>query len=171
MHPLRPVLRPLPDRCDRRKRRDRRGVGGAARSRALLHGADRALGARRPRRGFRLSAGRRSHRQDLHRDAPPWFQGGVRHQLLRGPHHHGGSRRIRAALHQGRHAAAHHLVLPGMGRLHGETLRGLRAEFLHRQVAAADARRSRQNLLRGKGRHRSGAHLSDLGDALHRQEI
>ena len=65
LHQVRAVRGALPDRRHRRERRNRHGLGSAAGSGEVLHGADRPECAGRLGRRVRLSAGHQPDQEDL----------------------------------------------------------------------------------------------------------
>ncbi len=160
------TLRELPHRrCAPRHRRPLQDGGGA----------DRPRRARGSRTGLRLFGPERDG-QDGGGVATAGFRLRIRHRLRRRPHHHGGGYGVagpperRPRGQSRREAAAHDLLLPGLGELHGETLPGAGRQPLHGQVAATDVRRRRQKLLRTTTGHRPQETGRGLRDALRGQK-
>ena len=81
--------------------------------------------------------------------------------------------RLKKALVDGEHggSAAVLQLLAGLDQLHGALQPRHARQPLHLQVAAADVRGDRQDLLRREDRREAGGHGRRLGHAVHRQEV
>ena len=96
----------------------------------------------------------------------------VRHHVFRRSNHHGGGHRAAPASSGGRSGqpADVYLVLPGLGALFEVAVPGNDRPSVHRQVAAADVRRGRQDLAGTQPRRGCGQNLQHLHHAVHRKK-